>query len=195
MGRPWPPHPTGSVAVATKPAFEFGTMDYARSARRSVTVTAPPEAVFAALDDPLRLGRHMARPSAAMLGGYMRTTPDAGGGQVVGSVIRVEGSVLGLSLSILEAVVARDPPRRKVWETVQPPRLVVLGCYRLGFEIEPHGDGSHVQAFIDYDHPQGTLGGLLGRIGASTYARWCLDRILEEAKGVDSKTHKSETLP
>lgn len=125
----------------------------------------------------------------------MRTTPDAGGGQVVGSVIRVEGSVLGLSLSILEAVVERDPPRRKVWETVQPPRLVILGSYRLGFEIVPHGDGSHVQAFIDYDHPPGTLRGLLGRIGASTYARWCLDRILEEAKGVDSKTHKSETLP
>lgn len=170
-------------------------MDYARSARRSATVAAPPEAVFAALDDPLRLGRHMARPSAAMLGGHMRTTPDAGGGRVVGSVVRVEGSVLGLGLSILEAVVERDPPRRKVWETVRPPRLVVLGSYRLGFEIVPHGDGSDVEAFIDYDHPQGPLGGLLGRLGASTYARWCLDRILEEAEGIDPRTPGSEALP
>lgn len=167
-------------------------MGYGRSASRSANVPAPPEAVFAALDDPFRLGRHMARPSAAMLGGYMRTIPDAGEGRVVGSVIRVEGFVLGLKLSILEAVVERDPPRRKAWETVEPPRLVVLGPYRLGFEIVPRGDGSRVEAFIDYDHPQGAFGGLLGRVGASVYARWCLDRILEEAAGVDAKTQRSE---
>lgn len=156
-------------------------MAYAFSRADEAAVPATPEAVFAILDDPRRLGRHMEKPSAMMLGGSMRTILDERGRRAVGSVIRVEGSVLGLRLSIVERVVERDPPRRKVWETVEEPRLLVFGNYRLGFEIAPDGAGSRVRVFVDYDSPRTALGRLLGSVGAHAYARWCLDRMLAEA--------------
>lgn len=146
-------------------------------------VPADPTAVFTILDDPRRLGRHMEKPSAIMLGGSMRTTLDDKGGRAVGSVIQVEGSVLGFTLSILEKVIERDPPRRKVWETIEEPRLIVFGNYRLGFEIAPEGPGSRVRVFIYYDLPRTALGRLLGPVGAHAYARWCVTRMLAEAQG------------
>lgn len=157
-------------------------MAYAFSRADEAVVPATPEAVFAILDDPRRLGRHMAKPSAMMLGGSMRYHLDETGGTAVGSVIRVEGSVLGIGLSILERVTERDPPRRKVWETVEEPRLLVFGRYRLGFGIAPEGGGSRVRVFVDYDLPRTPPGRLLGPVGAHAYARWCVSRMLAEAR-------------
>ena len=102
-------------------------------------------------------------------------------------MIRVEGAVLGLRLSIVETVVERDPPRRKVWETVGEPRLLVFGRYRLGFEIAPEGTGSRVRVFIDYDLPRTALGRALGPVGAHAYARWCVNRMLAEARAAESR--------
>lgn len=156
-------------------------MAYAFRRAVEALVPAAPGAVFAVLDDPRRLGRHMEKPSMMMLGGSMRYVLDEKEGRAVGSVIRVEGSVLGLRLSIMEQVIERDPPRRKVWETIEEPRLLVFGSYRLGFEIAPEGAGSRVRVFIDYDLPRSPFGRLLGPLGAHAYARWCVRRMLVEA--------------
>lgn len=156
-------------------------MTYAFSKSAESFMAAEPRAVFEILDDPRRLGRHMEKPSAMMLGGSMRCLLDGMGGQEVGSVIRVEGSVLGVRLSIVERITERDPPRRKVWETTEEPRLLVFGNYRLGFEITTEGTGSRVRVFIDYDLPRTRLGRLLGPLGAHAYARWCVERMLAEA--------------
>lgn len=81
-------------------------------------------------------------------------------------MIRVEGSVFGLRLSIVERVTERDPPHRKVWETTEDPRRLVFGNYRLDFEMVPKGTGSRVQVSIHYDLPRTSLGRLLGPLGA-----------------------------
>ncbi len=161
---------------------------YSFSKDAETSVPAPPEGVFAVLDDPLRLGRHMAKPSAMMLGGSMRYGLGPDQGRAVGSVIRMDGSVLGVSLSIVERVVERVPPRRKVWETVEEPRLLLFGRYRLGFDVLPEGAGSRVRAFIDYDLPQAALGRALGSFGAHAYARWCLERIMIEARAASRQS-------
>ena len=44
----------------------------------------------------------------------------------------MNGRILGLKLSLDEVVTERDPPARKVWETVGVPRLLVIGPYRMG---------------------------------------------------------------
>ena len=156
-------------------------MAYAFSKVVDSVVAAKPAAIFAVLDSPRRLGRHMEQPSVMMLGGSMRYYFDDGGGHVIGSVIRVEGSVLGLRLSIVERITERDPPYRKVWETIEEPRLLVFGSYRLGFEIAPEGTGSRVRVFVDYDLPRRPFGRVLGLLGARAYARWCVSRMLAEA--------------
>ena len=41
---------------------------------------------------------------------------------------------------------------------------------------------ARVRVFVDYDLPRTVLGRLLGPFGAHAYARWCVNRMLEEAR-------------
>ena len=102
-------------------------------------------------------------------------------GQQVGSRIRVAGSALGISLAVDETVIERDPPRRKVWETTGVPRLLVIGPYRMGFEITPTGDAAQLRVFIDYSLPERSLSRWLGYLFAGNYAKWCTRRMVDDA--------------
>jgi len=93
---------------------------------------------------------------------------------VAGSVIRMTGAILGLKLSVEEVVTVHEPPHRKAWQTIGAPRLLIVGRYRMGFDIAPAGRGSQVTVFIDYDLPCGLSGHLLGRLFGRMYARWCV---------------------
>ena len=103
-------------------------------------------------------------------------------GRAVGSVIKMGGNVLGLKLSVEEAVVERTPPLRKSWETLGRPHLLVIGGYRMGFEIAPARDQNRLRVFINYNHPRGLLGRLLAFFFARMYARWCISRMADAAR-------------
>jgi uncharacterized protein YndB with AHSA1/START domain len=62
-------------------------------------IAAAPERVFAFLDAPERLAGHMSKPSWMMGGGRMTVDMDPGGGQTVGSHIRLSGSAFGIPLA------------------------------------------------------------------------------------------------
>ncbi|WP_181700845.1 SRPBCC family protein [Chthonobacter albigriseus] len=138
---------------------------------------AAPGEVFDALDEHRNLAAHMGRGSLMMGGGGMVTTIDERGGRAVGSKISMVGRAFGFSLGLEEVVTEREPPVRKVWETVGSPALVVIGGYRMGFEVTSNGQGSRVRLFIDYDLPirNRWLGVLFGRL----FARWCLGRMAQ----------------
>lgn len=148
----------------------------------SIFVPAPPEAVFAYVDDQSRLSSHMSSSSWMMGGGQMSIATDSGRGQRVGSRIRLSGKVLGIALSLEEVVTERDPPHRKLWETIGAPNLLVMGPYRMGFDIHPHAGGSTLSLFIDYDLPTGPITKLLGLLLGGTYARWCTKSMAEGAR-------------
>jgi hypothetical protein len=156
-------------------------VSYALSAEASAQVPATADALFAFLDDPRSLGGHMEKPSAMMLGGSMRYAFDASGGQAVGSLISMKGEVLGLSLRLDEVVTERSPPTRKVWETRGAPSLLVIGPYRMGFEIAANGAQTRLRVFIDFDLPQRGLSQLLGAWFGRSYARWCVGRMAKDA--------------
>lgn len=100
-----------------------------------VDIAADPAAIFAVLDDHSRLSAHMEKRSLMMAGATMKTELDSQRGQAVGSVIRMKGRVLGVSLHVEEVVTHYEPPVRKTWETRGQPRLLVIGRYRMGFEL------------------------------------------------------------
>jgi hypothetical protein len=155
-------------------------MIYPFTESATAEVAAAPGRLFEHLDDHARLAMHMERRSM-MMGGRMTYTFDEAKGRAVGSVIRMGGSFLGISLGVEEAVIERDPPRRKVWETIGHPRLLVIGAYRMDFEIEPRDDRSELRVFIDYSHPASPMGRVLGRLSAGAYARWCVRRMADDA--------------
>lgn len=109
-----------------------GPMIQPHAAETVVEINASADALFDFLDDQERLGQHMEKPSMLM-GGRMTYAFDGAKGRAVGSVIRMGGSVLGLTLSVEEVVVERTPPFRKAWERRGRPHLLVIGAYRMGF--------------------------------------------------------------
>jgi len=147
----------------------------------TAVVHASAERVFANLDNPKSLSAHMGESSMMMMGSRMSIDVDAGGGQVVGSKIRMAGSVMGIPILLEEVICERQPPFKKRWETIGTPKLIVMGHYRMGFEVTPTGDSSRVRVFIDYSLPTGLVGRCLGRVFGSVYAKWCTQRMTRDA--------------
>lgn len=145
----------------------------------SAIVPAPADMVFAYADNQAHLSSHMSQSSWKMGGGRMRVELDNGQGQRVGSHIRLSGRVFGMEMAVEEAVTERIPPRRKVWETVGQPRLLVIGQYRMGFDISPQDRGSRLTVFIDYALPAAGFAHWLASIFGSYYARWCTRQMAE----------------
>ena len=144
-------------------------------------VQSPMDQVFAHLDDHTRLSSHMGEPSWRTGGGRFETQIDEGRGKKVGSRIRLSGRVLGVELSVEEIVVERDPPRRKVWETTGAPRLLVIGHYRMGFELSACESGSLLGVFIEYALPVRPPARWLGHLFGPYYARWCTQQMVGDA--------------
>ena len=144
-------------------------------------VQAPMDQVFAHVDDHTRLSSHMGKPSWRTGGGRMETEIDSGRGQQVGSRIRLSGRVFGVGLSVEEIVAERNPPRRKVWATTGTPKLLVIGHYRMGFELSSQGNGSMLRVFIEYALPERAPARWLGRLFGGYYARWCTQQMVDDA--------------
>ncbi len=96
----------------------------------------------------------------------------------------MSGRVMGIPLGLEETVTERDPPRRKVWETTGTPRLLVIGPYRMGYEVRPQGASSDLRVLIDYALPDTRAGRVLGRLFGRFYARWCTEQMARDAARV-----------
>lgn len=144
-------------------------------------IAASPEEVFAFLDDHRRLSAHMQKPSLMTAGATMKIETDSQRGQAAGSLIRMKGRVLGISLCVEETVRDYQPPFRKTWETRGEPRLLVIGKYLMGFDLAPNAGQSHLRVWIDYSLPSGIAGRWLGKVLGDAYANWCVTRMVADA--------------
>lgn len=154
-------------------------MDYPDHVQKSIDLALNPVTLFDALDDHARLTEHMAGMSWMMGGGKMTLELDQQGGRAVGSTMTLVGSAFGMRLALTERVTERVPPARKFWTTINEPDLLVIGAYRMGFDIVPNDDGSRLTMRIDFapsrKHPW------LSRLFGGFYARWCVNEMLGAA--------------
>ena len=148
--------------------------------RKQAIIAAPQAEVFAYLDDQTRLAAHSEKRSMMMLGGRMTYAFDAGQGRAVGSVIRMGGHFLGLSLVVVEAVTERTPPAHKTWETRGRQRLLIIDSYVMGFETRDVAGRTSTRVYIDYQLPSSLPGHWFGLLFAGVYARWCVSRMLDD---------------
>ncbi len=114
--------------------------------------------------------------------GKMETVLDAQQGRSVGAHIILHGRVFGVRLFLDEVVIAYEPPRVKTWETVGEPRLLVIGAYRMGFELKPDGSNATLRVAIDYELPTKGISWLLGRLFGGAYAKWCTRQMVRDAQ-------------
>jgi hypothetical protein len=165
------------LSKAAKPERSFSFHDESTSLAR-----ASADRVFTYLDDPKALAAHMGKSSMMMMmGSRMSIDVDADGGRVIGSKIRMNGSMMSIPISLEEVITERQAPQKKVWETIGIPKLLVLAHYRMGFDVTPKGDSSVVRVFIDYNLPATAPGSWLGWLLGDVYARWCTKRMADDA--------------
>ncbi|MCL5960206.1 MAG: SRPBCC family protein [Chloroflexi bacterium] len=156
-----------------------GTKDL-RHYEEEQLIRASAEDVFGFLDIFQNLSKHMAEPTWKMLWGWMRVKTDEKGGQEVGSVVSLTGSVLGVKLALVEKVVRREPPYCKAWQTFNGINLLVIGHYTLGFEITPQDGNAKATVYIDYELPNSARTRWLGYLFGDMYAKWCVREMLHE---------------
>ena len=154
---------------------------YSRHEEYSGMLDVPIERAFEHLDDQRRLSAHMNERSWKMGWGKMDLRMDEKNGRAVGSRIVLDGRVLGIRLYLEEVVTDRVPPNRKTWETVGEPRLLVIGPYRMGFELIPNGSSVTLRVAIDYELPSAGLSRLVGRMFGRSYAKWCTKKMVVDA--------------
>jgi hypothetical protein len=147
----------------------------------SAIVPAPAERLFDFVNDHASLSAHMGKPSWKMGWSSMEIILDENRGRSIGSYICLTGQVLGIRLAVEEIVTERDPPRSKAWKTVGSPRLLVIGHYRMGFEISTQKDASLLRVFIDYALPDAAPARWLGLLFGRSYAKWCVRQMLDGA--------------
>lgn len=167
----------------TRPAMLARTYPYREESH--ARLRAPIDRVFARLDAHAQLAEHMRRRSWRMGWGRMAVHLEAGAGGAIGSRIEIGGRIFGIRLRVVEEVIERVPPTRKVWETVGTPRLLVIGPYRMGFELGVRGpavDDVSLSVFIDFSLPDRGLPWLLGRTLGRRYARWCTEQMAADAR-------------
>jgi hypothetical protein len=145
---------------------------------RDVAVPAEAEAVFEFLDDHRRLAAHMERRSWRLAFGSLASSRRVATDGT--EMLEWNGRVFGLPLHAVEAVVERRAPVSKRWETRGAARLWVVGGYAMGFRILPRGDGSLVRIELEYTLPERGLPRLLGHLLGHGYARWSVQRMIDD---------------
>lgn len=170
--------PVGRLLAGKRAARRRYPLEFAST----VLIAAPIRDVFEYVDDHVRLSSHMSKGSWMMGGGSMAVEVDAGQGRTVGSRIGLRGKAFGVRLDMEEVVVERSPPFRKFWETIGEPRLLVIGGYRMGFELEDLGDSSRLQVTIAYRLPASRRSRWMGVLFGRSYARWCTRRMSDDAR-------------
>jgi uncharacterized membrane protein len=155
---------------------------YDQHAEHTAIIDGSVDHVFALLDDQTRLSGHMEQRSWKMGWGKMEIVVDERRGRAVGSHMILRGRVLGIRLQLDEVVTQREPPHRKVWETVGDPRLLVIGPYRMGFELASFQAKTRVRVEISYRLPERGIPWVLGRLFGRAYATWCVTRMAEDAR-------------
>ncbi len=154
---------------------------FSEHAEYTSVVHAPVDRVFSWLDDQTRLSSHMSKRSWKMGWGKMDTQLDERRGRAVGSHIVLKGRVFGIRLFLDEVVIEREPPHKKSWETVGAPRLLVIGPYRMGFDLVSEGADAKLRVAIDYQLPAKGISRLLGVLFGRAYAKWCVRQMAEDA--------------
>ncbi len=150
---------------------------FARHYEDSISINASAEDIFTHLDDFDHVSSHMKQSSWMMGGGSMDTSIDEGHGQKVGSHVRMSGSAFGIVLFLDEVVTRYEPPRVKTWETVGDVKLLIIGHYRMSFEVEPLDSHSLLRVSFDYNLPSSNV--WLGRLFGGSYAKWCVNQMIK----------------
>lgn len=153
-----------------------------KSRHKTIAIQAPPEKVFAQMDDFSKTGMHMSENSMMMMGSKLtleQLSPNAVG---LNAKYRWYGKMMGMNMDFTQVVTKWMPPKLKEWETIGDAQIIIMRWYRMGFEITPSENGTMVTISIAYEPPKGWFYRLLSFLFGGIYCNWCLNNMLNDTK-------------
>ena len=149
-----------------------------------VEIFAPPDKVFAYMDDINNVGWHMSGEGAMPMMGSRLQLEVIDDSEGIGATYRWKGSVMGMAIDIKEIVTNWTAGREKTWRTIEKPKMIVMSDYTMHLLLTPIERGTDVLFEIDYSLPKTPWGWMIGKLLARKYAKWCLQRACNDAKKV-----------
>lgn len=153
-----------------------------RHYENQAVIPASGNEVFQYANNHANFSSHMSKSSWMMGGGGMDTHADERKFQEVGSHLQMKGTVFGVKLFLDEVVTKHNPPFNKEWQTVGNLNLLVIGHYKLGFEITSSDGRSKLKVYIDYELPKSPKTYWLGILFGEMYAKWCVKKMLTDTQ-------------
>ena len=136
----------------------------------------------------------MTNSSAMMLGSKLHLeflTPHHTG---FGSTYRWTGKMMGLCMDFTVKVTKWIDGREKIWETIGETKLIIYSWYRMYLEISAAEAGTLAELSISFEKPRGFPNRILAFLFANWYCRWCLRRMLGDARHAVQNHKKKKVL-
>ena len=156
---------------------------------RKESFSAPAEQVFKTIDDLGVTGMHMTESSLMMMGSKLDLQFLTFNKTGFGSRYRWHGKMMGLTMDFTVAVTKWIDGVEKIWETVGNPKLIIYWWYRMRLVVTESNGRTEAALSISYEKPKGFFNLILCFLFADWYCRWCLKKMLDDAK--DALTHYS----
>ena len=151
---------------------------------RVETYDADPLEVFQTIDELGVTGMHMTKSSAMMMGSKLHVQFLTQHHTGLGSRYRWTGKLLGIKMDFTVEVTKWIEEKEKIWETIGDAKLIILSWYRMHLEVHPTSPETQAQLSITYERPNSFFNKILSFLFADLYCKWCLKKMLNDAKKV-----------
>ena len=119
----------------------------------------------------------------AMMGSRLRLEILSEQATGLSATYRYAGTIMGLPIDFSESVTTFVSPREKVCRAIGKPRLLILASYEMRLAVEPLSpSSSRLTIAIVYELPRPGFWRIVGLLLARSYSRWCLRRMLQDAR-------------
>jgi len=123
------------------------------------------------------------RSSMAMMGSRLRLEILSEQATGLSATYRYAGTIMGLPIDFSESVTTYVSPREKVCRAIGKPRLLIIASYEMRLAVEPLSpSSSRLTIAIVYELPRPGFWRIVGLLLARSYSRWCLRRMLQDAR-------------
>ena len=151
---------------------------------KSIIIHSIPEKVFGYMDNIANTGMHMTKSSKPMMGSKLELQQLSENVTGPNSKVRWYGKMMGFKMDFTVVVTKWIKDKEKVWETIGPAKMIILGWYRMRLVIlsSPGGPNTEVELSITYTKPKNIFFKFIAFFLAPLYATWCLNNMLQDSK-------------
>lgn len=161
---------------------------------RIETFNEPASAVFKTIDDLGVTGMHMTKSSMMMMESKLHLEFLTKHHTGLSSKYRWTGKMLGLRMDFTVEVTKWIEGKEKTWETIGYGKLIILSWYRMHLKLHSISKETEAELSITYEKPNSFFNKILSFLFAGWYCKWCLKKMLNDAKISLNKLHQNISM-